>query len=113
MGFASPGGPDPSSQTLSQAFITAVAARALIFIQADNPSIGLMCFIAVGMAEVSTCEVTVKDGDIVKKGSEIGKFHYGGSTHCLIFRSETRIVFDPKYRVGVLVPLNSALATVS
>ena len=26
------------------------------------------------------------DGIYVKKGQEIGMFHFGGSTHCLVFR---------------------------
>ncbi|KAK1217177.1 hypothetical protein PQX77_020185 [Marasmius sp. AFHP31] len=88
-----PKGPDPAGPNDSQAFITSTAARALIFIEADNPDIGLMCFMAVGMAEVSTCETTVREGQVVKKGDELGMFHFGGSTHCLIFRPETKITF--------------------
>jgi len=95
-GFENPdGGPDPAAPDLSQAFITAVAARALIFIRANDPKIGLMCFIAVGMAEVSTNEVTVKEGNVVKQGDQLGMFHFGGSTHCLVFRKETNVIFEP------------------
>ncbi|KAG9003990.1 hypothetical protein FRB94_001195 [Tulasnella sp. JGI-2019a] len=97
---------------LSQGFITVIAARALIFIEADNPDIGLMCFVAVGMAEVSTCEVRVKTGDRIKKGDETGMFHFGGSTHCLVFRPQTKITFNPDYPVDAMVPLNVALATI-
>ncbi|KAK0491955.1 phosphatidylserine decarboxylase-like protein [Armillaria luteobubalina] len=82
MGFSNP---TPSAPTLSQGFLTAIATHALIFIQADNPSIELMCFIAVGMAEVSTCKITINKGDRIMKGTEMGMFHFGGSTHCLIF----------------------------
>ena len=46
---------DPAGPNDSQAYITEVATRALIFIEADCPGIGLMCVMAVGMAEVSTC----------------------------------------------------------
>jgi phosphatidylserine decarboxylase len=113
MGFVNPDGPDPAAPNLSQAFITSVAARALIFIQADNPNVGLMCFVAVGMAEVSTCETTVKPGQIVKKGEQLGMFHFGGSTHCLIFRPSTKVTFNPDYPVNTAVPLNVAIATVS
>jgi phosphatidylserine decarboxylase len=35
------------------------------------------------MNEVSTCQITLREGDRVKKGDEIGMFHYGGSTHCI------------------------------
>ena len=83
------GTPDDSGPNDSQKFLTAVATRMAIYIQAKNPKIGLMCFLACGMAEVSSCEALVKAGDAIKKGQPIGRFHYGGSTHCLIFRKET------------------------
>lgn len=53
-----------------------------------------MCFIAVGMAEVSTCEITVFDGQHVEKGQQIGMFHFGGSSHCLVFRKDVNLTFD-------------------
>jgi phosphatidylserine decarboxylase len=65
IGFADPDGPDPAADNLSQAFITAVAARALISIKANNPRIGLMCFMPMGTQEVSTCQITVGPGDVV------------------------------------------------
>lgn len=64
---------DPANETTSQGFLTAVATRAVIFIEADNPAIGLMAFIGVGMAEVSTCDITVKEGQHVKKGDQLGE----------------------------------------
>ncbi|WP_136668030.1 phosphatidylserine decarboxylase family protein [Flavobacterium sp. H122] len=93
-GFFNPDGPDASAPNNSQAFLTAVATRALIFIQADNPAIGLMCVMPVGMAEVSSCEITVKTGDKVKKGDQLGMFHFGGSTHCLIFQPGVNLEFN-------------------
>jgi phosphatidylserine decarboxylase len=47
-----------------------------------------MCFMPVGMAEVSSCVIdpTITPGSHVTKGQELGYFQYGGSTHCLIFR---------------------------
>lgn len=93
-GFLNPAGADPSAPNDSQAFITAVATRALMFIRADNPKIGLMCVVAVGMAEVSSCEITVKPGDHVNKGDQLGMFHFGGSTHCLVFRPGVNLTFD-------------------
>lgn len=112
MGFRRPEGPDPVAAKLSQAFLTSVATRALIFIKADHPEIGLICFIGVGMAEVSSCEVTVRVGQGVKKGDQLGMFHYGGSTYCLLFRKQTRIAFNPQYPIGSDIPVNVALATV-
>jgi len=87
-------GPDSSGPNNSQAFLSAVATRAIIFIQADNPKVGLMCVMPIGMAEVSSCEITVKPGDKVKKGDELGMFHFGGSTHCLIFGPDVKLKFD-------------------
>ena len=78
----------------SQGYITEVATRGLIFIQADNADIGLMCFIAVGMAEVSTCQITVYEGQHVMKGDQLGMFHFGGSTHCLLFGPDVQLDFD-------------------
>ena len=54
--------------TSSQSYISHMATRAIIFMEADNPDIGLMCFIGIGMDEVSTCDITVKEGEHVKKG---------------------------------------------
>jgi len=84
---------DPAATDKSQPYITQLATRVLIYIQADNEKIGLMCFMAVGMSEVSTCQVTIQDNDHVDKGDEIGMFHFGGSTHCLFFRKETSLKF--------------------
>ena len=111
MGFTNPDGPDPAAPNASQAFITSLAARALIFIKAANPAIGLMCFIAVGMAEVSTCQVTVREDDVVTKGQELGMFHFGGSTYCLVFRPGVNITFDVEVQADV--NLNAHIATVA
>ncbi|KAF9225111.1 hypothetical protein BS17DRAFT_879256 [Gyrodon lividus] len=76
----------------SQGWLTVAAARAVIFIQADDP-IGLMCFMGVGMCEVSTCQLSVKEGDPVKIGQELGMFHFGGSSNTLIFRPSIKITW--------------------
>ena len=77
----------------SQGYITHTATRTLIFIKCDDDRIGLICFIAVGMVEVSSCEVIAKKGKQVKKGEELGTFHFGGSSFCLLFRPETDVTF--------------------
>ncbi|KAG5637504.1 hypothetical protein H0H81_004330 [Sphagnurus paluster] len=104
---------DPACRNASQGYLTAVANRTNIYIHADNPKIGLMCFMAVGMAEVSTCETTVQVGAHVKQGSQLGMFHFGGSTHCLIFRPETKIRFEDTVKDGALVRLNEAIGYVT
>ena len=107
---------DPAGPNLSQGFITEVATRALVFIEADNPGIGLMCVMFVGMAEVSTCDVTVYEGQHVNKGDQLGMFHFGGSTHCLIFRPEVQLEFDMHGQTpGVNsrnIPVRAKIATV-
>jgi phosphatidylserine decarboxylase len=76
---------DPAGPNNSQGYIAHTATRALIFIEAAEP-IGLMCVVPVGMAEVSSCIVTVEENSKVNKGDQIGYFQFGGSTHCLVFR---------------------------
>ncbi|OBZ67911.1 Phosphatidylserine decarboxylase proenzyme 3 [Grifola frondosa] len=97
----------------SQGWITLSAARALIFIQADNPDIGLVGFIGVGMAEVSTCEVTVVDGQKVATGDELGMFRFGGSSHTLIFGPQTKVTFPDSVVVDQHLWVNSIIAQAS
>ena len=81
-------GSDAVEPTNSQSYLAHVAARAIILIEADDPVIGLMAFLPVGMVEVSSCMIDpkLKAGYHVEKGEELGYFQYGGSTHCLVFR---------------------------
>ena len=107
---------DPAGPNDSQGYITEVATRALVFIEADNPDIGLMCVLAVGMAEVSTCQITAYEGQRVQKGDQIGMFHFGGSTHCLIFRPGVKLEFDHHGQKPGLhatnIQVNARIATV-
>jgi phosphatidylserine decarboxylase len=84
---------DPAGPNESQGYIAQLAARAVVTIDADDPRIGLMAFVAIGMAEVSTCEVTVEPGQHLRKGEQLGMFHFGGSTHLLVFRPQTQVSF--------------------
>lgn len=63
---------NPNSENSGQENLSVLATRAVIFIKADNPDIGLMCVLAIGMVEVSTCDITVEEGQHVTKGDEIG-----------------------------------------
>ncbi|XP_078359058.1 uncharacterized protein LOC144643624 [Oculina patagonica] len=106
----------PASPNMSQGYLAQVAARGIIYIQADNPDIGLMCFVSIGMSEVSSNEITVKEKQKVKKGDQLGMFHFGGSTHCLIFRPEVKIKFHFRGQKPGLdaenIPLGAKIATV-
>lgn len=97
----------------SNAYQSAVSTRALIFIQSDNPDIGLMAVLFIGLCEVSTCEIGVEPGQIVRKGDEIGLFHCGGSTYCMIFREGVKLVGLPSLdEVSGNLPVRSCLARV-
>ena len=75
-----------------------------------------MCFIAIGMAEVSTCEISVFQGQHIEKGQETGMFHFGGSTYCLVFGPHVNLEFDLHGQTPGLessnININSRLATV-
>ena len=105
---------DPAGPNDSQSYITEVATRALIFIEADRAEIGLMCVMAVGMAEVSSCQITAYEGQRVRKGDQIGMFHFGGSTHCLLFRPGVNLEFDHHGQKPGLeaknIPINTRIA---
>ncbi|WP_296706026.1 phosphatidylserine decarboxylase family protein [Rhodoblastus sp.] len=81
-------GEDPIGPNRSQAYLAHVAARAIIHIMADDPSIGHMVVMPIGMGEISSCVIdqSVKAGARVAKGDELGYFQYGGSTVCCLFR---------------------------
>ncbi|KAJ0307700.1 hypothetical protein Brms1b_009885 [Colletotrichum noveboracense] len=90
-----PNDPDPAAPNYSQPYISAVATRGIIYIEAENSKIGLMAIVFIGMAEVSSCEFTVKPGDAIQQGQRIGMFHFGGSSHCMVFRPGVEMTFEP------------------
>jgi len=102
---------DPYLESLK--FVTAITARTLIFIESDNPNVGLMCFIALGMTEISSCEVTVQRDQRVTRGDQLGMFHFGGSSHCLVFRPQTVLEFFDKFDdEGAHIEVRAAIAGV-
>lgn len=46
------------------------------------------------MAEVSSCVATVKVGQTVSRGDEIGHFAFGGSSHTIVFGPNVDLEFD-------------------
>ncbi|KAL8706197.1 MAG: hypothetical protein Q9201_000703 [Fulgogasparrea decipioides] len=111
-GFVDSHGADENGESTGQGYITATATRAIIFIEADNPKIGLMAFLGIGMAEVSTCEVTVQEGQRIEKGEQLGMFRFGGSTHCLVFRKGVQVEGFPEVGRKHNVPVRGELARV-
>lgn len=114
-------GGEPTDPTRSQGYLTHVATRAIIVIDCDDPAIGTMCALFVGMGEVSSCVIhpKVKPGHRVRKGDELGYFQFGGSTYCLIFRPGAIASFniqsipEPHNPHAPLVLLGSQIATAS
>jgi phosphatidylserine decarboxylase len=111
-------GPDLATNPFlrSLAFITSLTTRTLIFIESANTKIGLMCFIAIGMTEISTCVLNenIKEGRLVHRGEELGMFRFGGSSHALIFGPHANITFFSEYsQPGQHVKVRDAIAGVS
>jgi phosphatidylserine decarboxylase len=103
----------------SQSYLAHVAARAVIIIEADNPVIGQLAFVPVGMSEVSSCLIDprIQPGYHVAKGEELGYFQFGGSTHCVVFQPDAiedfalQAVPQPHDPQPPLVRVRSRLAT--
>jgi phosphatidylserine decarboxylase len=112
-------GADAVEPTNSQSYMAHVATRAIFLIEADDPVIGLMAFVAIGMSEVSSCMIDskIEPGHHVAKGEELGFFQFGGSTHCLVFRPGAIAEFSlaaipqPHDPEAPLVLVRSKLAT--
>jgi phosphatidylserine decarboxylase len=79
-------GPDPTKDDNYGAYLVAVASRMIFVIEADDPALGLVTVVQVGMSECSSVHSTVRVGQKVEKGQEIGMFKFGGSTFLNIFQ---------------------------
>ena len=79
---------DPNDQDASEGYITTNQTRAVFYIKSPDPKLGIMAFMAFGMVEISTCIINdyIKPGYKIKKGEELGRFQFGGSSACLIFK---------------------------
>jgi phosphatidylserine decarboxylase len=96
----------------AQGYMAHRATRAVIMIDAHNAAIGTVAFVAVGMLEVSSCEITVKEGERIAKGQDMGSFHFGGSSHCLVFGKHVRLEGLPGVGADASVAVRSKLAEV-
>jgi phosphatidylserine decarboxylase len=80
-------------------------ARGLIVI--DNPVLGLVAVLPIGMAQVSSVVLSVKNDDYVKKGDEISCFQFGGSDIVMVFQEKANVTFNQNigehYNVGTHV----------
>lgn len=80
--------------TESQPYLGHVAARAIFVFH--HETVGYVALICIGMVEVSTCVIEPStfivgegaDPVPIKRGTEIGHFEFGGSTHMMIFQKD-------------------------
>lgn len=77
---------DPTAATYSQGYEASVNTRGLVFIESDDPVIGMVCVIPIGITEISSVSFEVQAGCVVAKGDELGYFSYGGSSMALVFQ---------------------------
>lgn len=77
---------DPSAGVLSEGYDATVNTRGLVFIESDDPQIGMVCVVPIGITEISSVQIRVKEGDRLKKGDELGCFSYGGSSMAIVFQ---------------------------
>lgn len=103
---------DHEGLKVAQGYLSSLATRAIIFIEAESEDIGLMAFVGIGMDEVSSCDITVREGQKVSKGDELGMFHFGGSSHTLVFRAGVELEGFPEVGRQENVPVRGKLAVV-
>ena len=88
----------------SQPWLSVVATRAVYIIQPNDPNtpLDLIAFVGIGMAEVSTCDITVSSGPVAT-GDQIGLFHFGGSSYLLIVQPKAgyELVFQDYYETPI------------
>lgn len=77
---------DPDAGTLSQGYESAVNTRGIVVIDSEDATVGLVAVVPIGITEISSISMSVKVGQRVEKGEELGRFSYGGSTLCVLFQ---------------------------
>lgn len=66
--------------------------RGLVVI--ENPTLGKVAVLPIGMAQVSSVVLHVKEGDWVEKGDEISNFAFGGSDIICVFQKKANLTFE-------------------
>lgn len=113
-------GEDPGTWegTESQPYLGHVAARAIFIFR--HETCGYVALICIGMVEVSTCVIEpstfiVEEGAdpvTVTRGTEIGHFEFGGSTHMMIFQKDrVRLAEWAIKETPQLTPMGTVIAT--
>lgn len=92
--------------------------RAVLELQTDHSQYPVL-FVAVGALLVGSIFFTVKEGEKVVKGQELGYFAYGGSTVIVLFPEDMGLEFDQdvvgwsKEGLETLVSVGSGVAKAS
>lgn len=87
-------------------YLTIVSARKIAIIKADNEKIGTVCFIPVGLQEISSVkffENLENEGKHLDKGHALGTFQFGGSTVCMVFEPNINIKWHVSQLQHVLI----------
>jgi phosphatidylserine decarboxylase len=79
-------GVDTTAATFSQGYEASVNTRGLVFIESPDPIVGMVCVMPIGITEISSIRFEVAVGQEVKKGDELGRFSYGGSSMAVVFQ---------------------------
>lgn len=66
--------------------------RGLVVI--DNPMLGKVAVLPIGMAQVSSAVLHVKEGDWVEKGDGISNLAFGGSDIICVFQKKANLTFE-------------------
>ncbi|KAF8621400.1 hypothetical protein AX15_007812 [Amanita polypyramis BW_CC] len=74
-------------------------ARTVMVIRSEE--FGQVLFVAIGASEVGSVDVSLKPGDCLTKGDEVGKFMYGGSSILIAFE-RGRVEWDEDIREASL-----------
>jgi phosphatidylserine decarboxylase len=93
-------------------YLSTVSARKIAVIEADNKKIGTVCFIPVGLQEISSVKFFHPEDQPtrVEKGEELGMFQFGGSTVVMVFEPKVNIKWAVSQMEHILI--RSAIATV-
>ncbi len=81
---------------VSLGYLSMTSTRQIYIIKSDNPDIGYVVVIEIGMIEVSSVYNIVEEGQHVDQGDELGHFRFGGSSYAMIFDKRANLEFDPK-----------------
>lgn len=57
----------------------------------DNPTIGKVAVLPIGMAQVSSVIITAEEGTKLRKGEEIAYFQFGGSDVVVVFQEKANV----------------------